>query len=153
MSTFLVGKAVRKPNTGISKSDEIFLKEFSKDFHQNIININDCSTFQNTLSEWIKNIDKNILELMQNHNGNDFWFSSIIGFFYQYGIGCEVDENLALELYLLAVNNEEPSNKKYIKLHLLKENDDEFNILQGINTIIGKYLLSLFYYKDIILDI
>ena len=52
MSNFLVGNVVHKPvYTGISKSEEIFLKEFSRDFHQKIININDFSTFQNTLSE------------------------------------------------------------------------------------------------------
>jgi TPR repeat protein len=32
-----------------------------------------------------------------------FWY--LLGFFYQYGIVCNVDKNKALELYLLAVNN------------------------------------------------
>ena len=47
----------------------------------------------------------------------------------------------AMELYLLAVGN-------FAHLHLLEEINNELDTLQGI--IIGKYLSSLFYYKDII---
>ena len=43
---------------------------------------------------------------MKNHEQTKFWFSSIIGFFYQLGIDCDVDKNKALELYLLVVDNE-----------------------------------------------
>src|SRR6266542_1774120 len=87
---------------------ENFLKEFSKDFYQKIIEIidlNDFNKLEYILNEWIKYIDnKNtepILKLMQNHKESEILFSSIIGFFYQYGINCDVDENRALELYLL----------------------------------------------------
>ncbi|PKY43691.1 hypothetical protein RhiirA4_457744 [Rhizophagus irregularis] len=124
----------------------ISLKDFLKDFYQKIIDTNNYPfTFENILIEWIKNIDKNtnlILKLMQNHKESKLWFSSIIGFFYQYGIDCIIDKNKALELYLLAINNKENT--------LEDEFDD--NILQNINVNIGKYLLSMFYYKDIILD-
>src|SRR5437868_6277189 len=82
---------------------------------------------------------------------NKIWFTSIIGFFYQYGIGCDVDENKAFEMYLLTVNNEE-SLFQFTNSNLLGENEEEFEILQNNNIIIGKYLLSLFYYKDIILS-
>src|SRR5438034_172769 len=130
-------------------SEEKFLKEFSKDFYQKIIYINDFNTiktFENNLNEWIKSINinaKEILSLMRNHEKKQL-FSSIIGFFYQHGIGCNVDKNKALELYLLC---------KIKKESLEVINDDElFDILQNINIVIGKYLLSLFYYKDIILD-
>src|SRR5436305_9225341 len=150
MSNLLDDKATFIPITNISKRDENFLKEFSRDFYQKIIEINDFNVFENTLRKWIKNTSKKtktILELMQK---NEFWFSSIIGFFYQYGIGCDVDKNTSLRLYLSAVNNEKTSNKKFTNSRLL--NDDEFDIMQNINIIIGKYLLSLFYYKDIILE-
>src|ERR1043165_2068803 len=100
-------------NCYISKDDENFLKEFSRDFHQKIIGISELHIFDNILIEWIKNIDKNdknaktILELMQYHK---FWFTSNIGFFYQHGIGCNnVNKNKALEMYLLAVNDKESS--------------------------------------------
>ncbi|CAB4398220.1 unnamed protein product [Rhizophagus irregularis] len=142
------------------KDDDDFLKKFLRNFYQKITEIDDYNiTFENTLIKWINNmIDKNddtktILELMQNHKESKLWFSSIIGFFYQYGIDCIIDKNKALELYLLAVSNNNNNNNKetiIINLHLLEEEFD--NILQNINVNIGKYLLSLFYYKDIILD-
>ncbi|CAB4481150.1 unnamed protein product [Rhizophagus irregularis] len=135
----------------------ISLKDFLKDFYQKIIDTNNYPfTFENILIEWIKNIDKNtnlILKLMQNHKESKLWFSSIIGFFYQYGIGCIIDKNKALEFYLLAINNKE-NNIIYQNFTNLCSLEDEFddNILQNINVNIGKYLLSMFYYKDIILD-
>src|SRR5947199_353229 len=49
--------------------------------------------------------------------------------------------------------NEKSLNRKFMNLNLSEENDNEFNVLQNINVNIGKYLLSLFYYKDIILDV
>src|SRR5918912_1184086 len=94
--------------TDISESDENFLKDFSKDFYHKTINTNDFDEFEISLNEWIKNLDKDtktILELMENHKESKFLFSSIIGFFYQYGISCDVDKDKSLELYLLAVNN------------------------------------------------
>ena len=81
-------------------------------------------------------IPKRILEMMQNHKESQFWFTSLIGLFYQFGFGCDPDRKRAMESYLLAINNEK----------------DEFDTLRNKNIIIGKYLLSLFHYRDIILD-
>src|SRR5947207_2139623 len=122
-----------------SAIEEDFLKEFSRGFYQKITDINSFNTFEYTLSgwiKWIKNINKNtkpILELMQDHKENEILFSSIIGFFYQYGISCNVNKNKALELYLLAVNNEKSLNQNFTNLHLLEGNDDKFDTLQNIN--------------------
>ena len=80
---------------------------------------------------------------------------NLIFLFYQHGIGCNVDRNKALELYsLAAVNNSDEDSliQNLTNLHWLEGNDNEFDALQNINIIIGKYLLSLFYYKDIILE-
>ncbi|CAB4491000.1 unnamed protein product [Rhizophagus irregularis] len=102
--------------------------------------MNDLNTFEETLNEWMKNIDKDtetILELMKNHKENELWFSSIIGYFYQNGISCDIDKNMAFDLYSLAINNIKSKN-----LNLLEENDNEFIILQNININIGKYLLT-----------
>src|SRR5436305_10870812 len=110
----------------LSKCDENFLKEFSRDFYQKFIDIKDLNVFECTLSKWIKDTNKDtttILELMQK---NELWFSSIIGFFYQYGIGCDINKNKSLKFYLLTLDNEKPSNQKFINLYLLEENDDEF---------------------------
>jgi hypothetical protein len=131
----------------ISDHEEKFLKEFLRNFHQKIIDIEDFNTFENTLKEWIKNSDKNIekiLKLMKNHKENEFWFSSIIGFFYQYGIGCDINKDKSLELYLLSINNDKFLNQKFSHLEKI---DKEFFILQDINIIIGKYLLSFFIIK------
>src|ERR1700733_11922581 len=90
---------------------------------------------------------------MENHKESKFWFTSFIGFFYQFGIGCNLDKEKALEFYLLAINNEIEKvslNEDFNKLYSVEKNE---NLLRNINIIIGKYLLSLFYYKDIISDI
>ncbi|CAB5396307.1 unnamed protein product [Rhizophagus irregularis] len=147
--------------TIISNYDENFLKEFLKDFYRKLIKIidtNNLITLENTLIEWIKNIDnkdtKIILESMQNHKDNELLFSSIIGFFYQHGIGCIVDKNKSLDFYILTINNnnkieEEYLNQNFTKLLLEEKNDinNIFNILKSINIIIGKFLLSLFIIK------
>src|SRR3990170_6544757 len=81
---------------------------------------------KNTLEHHEMN-SETFFESIQNHQ---IWFSSLIGFFYQHGIGCNVNKDKALEMYLLAIKQDR---------------------VQTINTTIAKYLLSLFYYKDIIL--
>ncbi|RIA98815.1 hypothetical protein C1645_28437 [Glomus cerebriforme] len=78
---------------------------------------------------------------MENHKESKFWFTSFIGFFYQLGIGCVLNREKATEYYYLSINFEN------------KYNSNSFNLLSNKNIIIGKYLLSLFYYKDIIIDI
>ncbi|PKY59547.1 hypothetical protein RhiirA4_482364, partial [Rhizophagus irregularis] len=76
-------------------NDETFLKEFLKGFYHQIIKINNYKNFENILKEWIKDFfninEKNfekILKLMENHNKDkdNNWFTSLIGFFYEYGI-------------------------------------------------------------------
>src|SRR5690242_14892485 len=100
MSNCLGDKVIHRPTTEISESDEIFLKEFSMNFYQKIIDINDdFNIFEDALIKWIKDINKKselIFELMQNHEQTKFWFSSIIGFFYQFGISCNADKNKTL---------------------------------------------------------
>ncbi|RIA91520.1 hypothetical protein C1645_821930 [Glomus cerebriforme] len=62
------------------------------------------------------------------------------------------NEKKAMELYLLIIDNKQDSKKDFKKLYLIEEINDSFNSLRNKIIIIGKYLLSLFYYKDIILD-
>ncbi|CAG8693791.1 3905_t:CDS:2 [Funneliformis mosseae] len=88
---------------------ENFLKEFLEDFYHKIAyhsNIDDFENFENKIIKWIRLADEIMyIELMVNHQNKDLWFSSIIGFCYQYGIGkCEIDKSKALDSYLLAVN-------------------------------------------------
>src|ERR1044072_3507143 len=137
-----------------SNKPEINLLE---DFYRKIVQTNDFNYFEKLSIEWIthklesnyKN-PKEILEVMQNHKEYKFWFTSLTGFFYQCGIGCVTDRKKAMELYLLAINNE--SDESFIDLER-NNNKNIFNTLRNKNIIIGKYLLSLFYYRNIILDI
>src|ERR1051325_9147300 len=134
-SNFFDNKATHKSTTDISGNDENFLKGFSRNFYQKIICTKDLNMFENNLIKWIRSIDKDvelIFKLMQSHEQTDFWFSSIIGFFYQFGLGCDVDKNKALELYLLTVNNDDNEflNQNFAHLHLLEGNDNEFDALQ-----------------------
>ncbi|CAB4478669.1 unnamed protein product [Rhizophagus irregularis] len=151
-------------NINISKDDENFLKNFLKDFHKKIIETNDFSNYEYYLSEWVKfnleNNDKNpenILKMMENHDENKFWFTSLLGFFYQFGIGCYLNREKALDFYyiLTTIDNnnkiKENDDDDFNQLNLIEKNDDTFDLLRNNNIVIGKYLLSLFYYKDNIL--
>src|SRR5436190_11413539 len=141
----------------ITESDENLLKKFLKDFYHKIIYTDDFNTFEDTTIKWIKNViekhNKNpeiFLKMMQNHKKHQIWFASIVGFFYQHGIGCDINRKMALELYLL-IANESLSNNLNYQIQEINGNENEVNELQDINAIIGRYLLSLFYYRDIIL--
>ncbi|CAB4472969.1 unnamed protein product [Rhizophagus irregularis] len=136
-------------NNNISKDNEIFLKEFLKDFYRQIIKIEYYPKFRNILKEWIKDYlnynEKNpeiILKLMENHKENENWFSSLIGFFYEHILDKKIDECLILNFYLSSIKNYENDDDKK-KLN---------SMYQLINIIISKYLLSFHYYRDIILD-
>src|SRR2546423_3751051 len=143
-------------NNNITESDENFLKNFLKNFYHKTIDAEDFNTFEDISIKWMKNELENndkdpesLLKMMQNHKRHQIWFTSIMGFFYQHGIGCDVNRNMSLELYLLIINNkinEESLNDNLNnnQLHLIKEDENEVNILQDINIIIGRYLLSLF---------
>jgi len=152
-------------NIIISNDDEIFLKSVLKDFHCKIIEMNNINDFEEISSEWIKHKLENdenknpekFLKMMKQHKESKFWFTSFMGFFYQLGIGCELDRMKALEFYLSTIDDNEIEkdslNKNFNQLYLIDKNEDTFNLLRNKNIIIGKYLLSLFYYKDIIIDI
>src|SRR2546423_12912630 len=95
---FLENKNIHELIKDTTNSDENFLKEFSIGFYQIIIDTDDFSIFEDILIEWINSINndkdtESTFGLMQNHEQTKFWFSSIIGFFYQYGISCVADKS------------------------------------------------------------
>ena len=111
-----------------NKDDENFLKNFLRNFYIKIIKTKDFNNFEKIFSEWInhhlKIHDKNpkkILELMKNHEMSEFWFISFIGFFYQLGIGCNINKDKALKLYLSCINvneiEKDSLNENFDKLH------------------------------------
>ncbi|GBC26841.2 hypothetical protein GLOIN_2v1779760 [Rhizophagus irregularis DAOM 181602=DAOM 197198] len=99
-------------SNNITKDDENFLKNFLKDFYRQIINLENYTKYKNILSEWIQEFlidnEKNpeiILKLMEE---NENWFSSLIGFFYEFGIVHNtIDKNKSFDLYLLSINKYE----------------------------------------------
>src|SRR3954451_13686098 len=104
---------------------ENFLKDFLKDIYRKIIETKDFKIFEKFSIAWIKykieindKDTKDILQVMQNHKESNNWFTSIMGFFYQHGIGCIMDRNISLKFYLLAINNE---IEKDITLNLNKD--------------------------------
>ncbi|CAB4373417.1 unnamed protein product [Rhizophagus irregularis] len=145
----------------ITLGDENLLKNLIIRFHNYIVKIDDIDDFENISTNWIisfhENNDKNpkkILKIMENHKRNKSWFTSLIGYFYQFGIGCDLNREKALDCYLIAINNNIDYDSLDIidknQLQLIVKNNGAFNLLRNSNTIIGKYLLSLFHYKDII---
>ncbi|GES98862.1 Sel1 repeat family protein [Rhizophagus clarus] len=104
-------------NRPVNKDDEDFLIKILKDFYYKIIETKEFNNFENISIKWIRNEIINnkkstvkILELMQNHEESNVWFTSLMGFFYQFGIGCNIDKKRAMELYYLAINNETEKN-------------------------------------------
>src|SRR5438045_965429 len=73
--------------------DENFLKELLKNFYRQIMIMENYNNFKNILIEWLKDFfeqnkkdfDK-ILELMKNHEENENWFSSLLGFCFEHDI-------------------------------------------------------------------
>ena len=69
---------------------------------------------KNSMINWIKDIVVNInnkdcrysiLAMMQNHDKCQIWFTSLMGFFYQYGINCyDANRSAELELYLQIID-------------------------------------------------
>ncbi|CAB4472922.1 unnamed protein product [Rhizophagus irregularis] len=130
--------------------DETFLKEFLKGFYRRIVKIdsNNYENFEDILLTWLqyfffsnKKNPEIILKLMENHKENENWFSSLIGFFYDHNIiSSIIDKDKSLKLYLLSIYNYKDENKKLIT-----------DMYQLLNIIISKYLLSFYYYREIIL--
>ncbi|EXX70696.1 kinase-like domain-containing protein [Rhizophagus irregularis DAOM 181602=DAOM 197198] len=148
----------------ISIDDENYLKNLIIKFRNNIIKSYDFENFEKISTNWIKtSLESNdkdpeiFLKIMENHKENKSWFTSLIGYFYQFGIGCNLNREKALDCYLIAINNNinydslDIINKN--QLPLIVKNNGVFSLLRNSNTIIGKYLLSLFYYKDFINNI
>jgi TPR repeat protein len=134
-------------SNNILKDDETFLKEFLKSFYHHIVNIDNYENFEIILKEWVKDYfninEKNfeiILKSMEDHEENENWFSSLIGFFYEFDkVFNIIDKNESFKLYSLPIYKyENDENKKLISIYQL------------LNIIIAKYLLSFHYYKDIL---
>ncbi|RHZ89542.1 hypothetical protein Glove_13g41 [Diversispora epigaea] len=80
-----------------------------------------------------------ILYEMISHPSN-YWFTSLIGFFYQYGIGTVVDNQIAFKFYNLAANEMINTSSSHI-LPLRK--------LYNINKEIGTFSIAFMYFEGL----
>ncbi|GBB88408.1 hypothetical protein RclHR1_00150004 [Rhizophagus clarus] len=135
--------------------DNKIFKELLQELYIIFLNIEDRTLH---LDEFIHNLllendldPKKVFETMTILNSqSNFDYSSLIGIFYQYGIGCDVDKDKSFEIF-----------SNIIKNNILKEfsfnqkngtitfNDDN---IKELNEIITHYFYSLSFYKDIILN-
>jgi TPR repeat protein len=133
-------------------------KELLQELYVVFLDIEDHNTLR--LNEFIHNTlleydldPKNVFETMKINSQPDFSYSSLIGIFYQYGIGCEADEIKAFEIFSNAVKN---NKKEIIKKFSFDQKNEPITFcddnIKELNEIITQYFYSLFLYKDIILN-
>ncbi|CAI2182029.1 2517_t:CDS:2 [Funneliformis geosporum] len=124
----------------IANIREGILKDLTEEFvNQLYFNRNLDKPFEIFKPDWLKefinkkNIDsKNLLEKMLKYEQNNSYFTSYIGYFYQNGIGTEMDNHKSLEFYHQVASMNFKSEMKN-------------NSLEIINQSIGQYLLAIFY--------
>ncbi len=82
------------------------LKELLQELYKILLDIELLEEVSDELNIVIDNLlleydldPKNVLEIMTSNSQNNFCYSSLIRFFYQRGIGCEVDEIKASEIF------------------------------------------------------
>jgi TPR repeat protein len=133
-----------------------FLRDLLQELHVILLDIEDYSIVNEFIHNFLleNNLDhKNVLEIMTSNPQLIFCYSSLIGIFYQYGIGCEVDKIKAFEIFSNAVKNNRKAILDQFSFDLKNEtvslcNDD----IKELNEIITLYFYSLFLYNDIILN-
>ncbi|RIA85206.1 hypothetical protein C1645_858079 [Glomus cerebriforme] len=133
-----------------SSSLTIFFKELLQELYIYLLNmeIRDIDQLNEIINNYLLDYDFdpiNVLEIMTSCSQNIFYHSSLIGYFYQHGIGCEVDEIKAFKIYSDAINA--INNNQKSETITFCNND-----IKKLNEIILQYFYSLFFYKDIMSD-
>ncbi|RHZ48312.1 hypothetical protein Glove_553g4 [Diversispora epigaea] len=97
-----------------------------------------------TIKNYIREHKKNPVEILYEmiRHPYYYWFTSLIGFFYQHGIGTVVDNQMAFQFYHLAANHISSSNSSYLK------NLYNINKEIGIISLAQIYLFGLGVDKD-----
>ncbi|RHZ81726.1 hypothetical protein Glove_117g129 [Diversispora epigaea] len=88
-----------------------------------------------TIRNYIREHKKNPVEILSKMISHEsyYWFTSLIGFFYQHGIGTVVDNQMAFKFYNLAAND------------ISSSNSSSFRELYNINKEIGNISLAQVY--------
>ncbi|RHZ87312.1 hypothetical protein Glove_37g84 [Diversispora epigaea] len=95
---------------------DVEIDEFIKDLFELFINLYEKQTSKMQLimiKTYIRECNKNPVKVLSemNRHPSHYWFTSLIGFFYLYGIGTVVDNEMAFEFFGLAAN--EITDMKY----------------------------------------
>ncbi|CAB4402053.1 unnamed protein product [Rhizophagus irregularis] len=140
----------------LSRNFNNFITKLLQELYIILLNIDIKHDIEVQLNEFMNNFlfeyeldTKVIFDIMTSNSQNISYYSSLIGFFYQYGIGCEIDKIKASEIFFDTVKN------SLNQLSFEKINDeitfyDDDNV-KKLNIIISFYLYSLSLYKDIII--
>ncbi|RIA81852.1 hypothetical protein C1645_836301 [Glomus cerebriforme] len=94
---------------------------------------------------------KSVLKFMTSSSQSIF-YSSLIGYFYQYGIGCKINEVKALEIFSNAIRNNQKAETNQFPFDQENEpiafcNDN----IKNLNEMLTQYFYCLLLYKDIII--
>ncbi|CAG8808723.1 20662_t:CDS:2, partial [Gigaspora rosea] len=122
-------KALKMNFYNISNNDQKFLYDlnqlFIKQFNIQGVSKNCANFIINSINYYINENNKNPDEIHVQYNNHQYkhYFTSIIGFFYEYGIGTTIDYLKAFEMYKQAVDDICFShNNSLIENNVLKEN-------------------------------
>jgi TPR repeat protein len=140
----------------MSDNFDKFFKELLQELYVILFNIEDRNTHQ--INEFIHNsllendLDpKSVFETINSQP--NFSYSSLIGIFYQYGIGCEVNKIKAFEIFSNAVKN---NQKEILKKFSFDQKNETIifcdDSIKELNEVITQYFYSLYLYNDIILN-
>ncbi|CAG8777607.1 8561_t:CDS:2, partial [Acaulospora morrowiae] len=131
-------KTVRSDPPFICASDEIdsFLKKLFEFFNEQFNKQNHPKYVAQLIKKYIGDLNKNpakVLIMMLKHKHD--YLASLIGLFYQFGIGTLVDSQIALEMYSQVIGNlkikETPPESCEISSRLISEFSTGFMYLFG----------------------
>ncbi|CAG8735538.1 23760_t:CDS:2, partial [Cetraspora pellucida] len=144
LSTDLIISNITKKHDVINNNDQKFLYDlnqlFITQFNIHGVSTNNTNFIINHINNYIKDNNKNPNEILTQYYNHQYryYFTSIIGFFYEYGIGTLIDYFKAFDMYKQASDNSYLSyNNSLIENNLLKENHIIGLISLGISYISG----------------
>ncbi|CAG8697353.1 12682_t:CDS:2 [Cetraspora pellucida] len=96
------------------------------------------------LKKHIVEHNKNSEDILEHYNNYKFkyYFTSIIGFFYEYGIGTIVDYHKAFDMYRQATENFNTSTKIYGKYYIGQCYDNGYSVIKSLSNSLNWYLKS-----------
>ncbi|CAI2162709.1 3605_t:CDS:2 [Funneliformis geosporum] len=137
--------------------NELILRKLLLEFINQFYLSHNTNVTSDWLNEFIQNhigvndqlSSKYLLDMMLNHK-HQAYFTNLLGFFYEHGIGCdEMDQKKAFDFYLRGSVYDECQENICSETNLCSTFNDTFLCLNDILLSIGQYFLGLFYYKGI----